>query len=360
MKKTILSILALIILLSLSFWIYQKRASQKAASNTETPQKQAIPVSIRTVAESQSLPFVITYPALISGDQEITLSAKNSGAITSLNFDLGDWVSAGKQLVTIDDPGNLTETGENGLKSYQIQQLEISLEKAEESYKLAKRNYEDVDSYANKKAKEIAKLEKERAEIELQSALDGRFLSSPISGYVIARSVSLGDSVSIGQMIAKISKTGLFKIQFYVDETELPSIKNGLKISVDKDGQKIPATVVNISPQADATTKRFLVEAKPDNTTDLKIGTIKSVSFERNRLAEEKNWLILPLSSITVSQSENYIFIDENGIAKKVPVEIKKINGETSQVQANLPEDAQIIIEGNKLLQDGDAIILKK
>ncbi len=359
-KKSI--IIALIIIISgasVFFWGYQNHAkSQQATANSDKKTKEAITVTAQTVRESLTMPFEIQYPAVIVGDQEITLTAKTSGTITALNFDLGTWVGVGKQLITIDDSGNFSKPGDNQFKSTNIKQLEIALEKAEQSYKLAKRNYSDDDSYANKKTKEISELDLEKAKIDLKGALDDNSVVAPISGYITQRYVSLGDSISAGQTIAKISQTGFMKIQFYVNQEELSSLKTGMQINILEDGKNIPATITNVSPQADITTRRFLIEAKPNNKTDLKIGSVTGVSFMRNRTVEEKNWVILPLSAITVSQSENFIFINENGIAKKTPIEIKKISGETAQIEINLPGETQIVINGNKLIQDGDKLII--
>ena len=71
------------------------------------------------------------------------------------------------------------------------------------------------------------------------------------------------------------------------------------------------------------------------------------------------NSLILPLSTLTIGQNETYLFTAEEGKAKKVSVEILKISGETAEVSAELPPDALGIVEGNKLVQEGEGIEIK-
>lgn len=330
--------------------------SKKTPISTETKPKEPTKVTIQSVAGSTSLVQKIEYPAVTAGDQEVTVSAQASGTITWLNFDLGSWVNQDSKIAIIDSIGTYSSPGENDLQNSSVQTLELSYKLAEESYKIAKDNYKKDDSYANKKAKEIAKLNLEIAKTNLEGALDSRYAISPISGTVVERFVSLGDSVSAGQTIAKISKTGITKVQFYVNKEDLPNFKYGTKITINEDGNEIAAAVSRISPQADPSTRRFLVEARPNGKNPLIIGSVIAISLEIKKIPASQENSILPLSVITVGQNENFIFISENGKAKKVPVEIVKVIGEAAEIKTDLPQDAQIIMDGSKLVKDGEEI----
>jgi hypothetical protein len=165
--------------------------------------------------------------------------------------------------------------------------------------------------------------------------------------------------VSVGQAIATISKTSQTKIQFYVDKDELPSFSLKEMVEVS-DGQKnIAAQIMNISPVADPVTKRFLIEASPASGSNLTIGTVVSVLVKITQSASNENFLILPISAVTIGQNESYIFIVENNVAKKITVEASDVQGETVQVKADIFPEAEIIVEGNKLLKDGDRVQVK-
>ena len=355
MKKKI--IIAAIILAAI--FALALRFSKRQAAPVATTEKAPVSVSIQTAEKSKTLDQNIQYPAIIAGDQEITLTANVSGTITRLNFDLGDKVFQGKQLVTIDEIGNNSGIGENGLKSSNIQSLELAVESAEEAYKKAKRAYQDDKTYANKKSKEIAEIDLETAKVNLKGALNGRLVISPISGTITQRLVSQGDSVSIGQTIATISKTALTKVQFYVNKEDLSNFKIGSKVAISEDGNELPGTITRIAPEADPTTKRFLIEAKPTGKTPLLVGSVIYVSFNVNRVPATSGNLILPLSAITTGQNENHIFVNDNGKAKQISVEIKNVQGEFAEIKTDIPNDAQIIINGSKLVQNGDMITLQ-
>jgi RND family efflux transporter MFP subunit len=332
------------------------RFTQKKPVSDAAEIKEPQIVSIQSARDSQRSTQKITYPAIIAGDQQAILTAGASGTITNLSFDLGTYVSQGKRLATIDTIGT-SATGENGLKSSHIQSLELDVQSAEESYKKAKDAYKKDHSYANKKSKEIAQIDLESAHVALSGALDGQFITAPISGTVIERFVSLGDSVSIGQKIATLSKTGLTKIQFYVSKDELPFVAVDNHIMIDTDGHTTEGIITVVSPQADPTTKRFLVEAITVDKKPLIIGSIATVSFDIERTVTDQKNIILPLSAITIGQNEGSIFILDGDTAKKIPVTVVAVQGEIAEITGdNLTEDTQIITDGNKLVSDGDPV----
>lgn len=353
-KKFIFALIAVLVLGALVF-----RATQKTTTNSNEIEKKSQQISVRSFSDNKQYRQNTTYPGLIVGDQQITLTAGANGTITALNFDIGKSVRLGQRLATIDISGTTSAPGANGLKSGQVRSLELAVESAQESYKRAKDAYKEDDTYANKKDKEIAEIAVSSAEAALQSALDGQFVTAPISGTVIERSVSVGDSIAIGQPIATISKTGLAKIQFYVSADDLPFIKIGMPLTITVDEKDVTGTIDIISPQADTVTKRFLVEATPSQDQTLIIGSVASVSFEIIRTTSENDRGIVPLSVVTVGQNENYIFIVHENAARKIPVDIHSVNGETAEISSSsLTPQSQIIFDGSKLVHDGESVTI--
>ncbi len=360
-------------------FIFIARSARKQASVTAEAKKPLQDVSVQLASDSLFFSQNIQYPATIVGDQEIEVSAKSSGTATVANYSLGSHVGAGSLLVRVDDTGSNQKTGESGFKSTDVQQSQLSVEQAEKQLKLAKKTYNNVkDQYdyekkhpeltktVTKEQKDAAKEAVDLAEINLKNqkvgykgSLDNHLITSPINGYVTQKMVEMGDSISIGQPLFRISKTMNIKVQFFVDENELSSVTKGLEVELSGNkGEKIPFIVRNISPVADSVTKRFLIEAYPKKPgmENLLSGTVVSVSFQVEKTPDEPGALILPLSAINIGQNENYIFIAENGKAKKINVNVLKVSGETADIKTDLPANSEIIIQGSKLVRDGQDI----
>lgn len=334
------------------------RLAKKTEITEKIGDREPLKVTTQSVAESRAFVRSVEYPALVASDQQATLSAATTGTITSLNFELGSSVAQGQSLATIDEIGNNSQMGDNQLLSANVQALELAVESAQKNYQSAKDKYEEEKTYANKKAKEIAKISWESAKISLNGTLDKHLLTAPISGLVIQKAVSLGDSVNSGQTIAVIAKTALTKVQFYVDKNDLANFRIGSSLTINEDGKSFAGVISRISPVADLTTHRFLVEARPVGKSSLTVGTLVSVSFSSKLIPNEKENLVLPLSAITIGQNENYIFIAKDNRAQKIAVDVKKVTGEYAEIKTDLQDVDKIIISGSKLVQSGDEIKL--
>ncbi|MEI8344319.1 MAG: efflux RND transporter periplasmic adaptor subunit [Candidatus Moraniibacteriota bacterium] len=364
-RKIILSVIIILII-----FVAAERLSTKKAVVQKEEVKKTIAVSTQAVGDSKKLSQKIQYPASVVGDQEIQITAKSSGTIISAPGNIGSAVATGTLLAKIDDNGTLG-TGDQGLKSLQVQQSQIAVEQAKKAYDLAKHDYDKLNNSSSatssekntaKNKRDVAKLTYENSLLGLTGSVDNHLITSPISGTIIQKNVSVGDSVSAGQVLAIVSKSANVKIQFYVTAEQQPSFKRGQEISATSDnGNSFQLIVRNIAATADPISKRFLIEAYPkkQGLTGLLSGTILTVSIEKELLPQTADNLILPLSSISVGQNESYLFIVENNLAKKVPVTIANVTGEIAEVATDLATESRIITAGNKLVHDGETVTVQ-
>ncbi len=365
MKNTKLLISAAVIILI--FVVAAKYGNNPVAQENEAASV-VQDVSVQTASESKSLSQNISYPATIAGDQEIQVTATSTGTVSLANFSINSKVGVGSTLIKIDEIGNLVKTTEFGFQNSQVQQANSSLEQAkkslsgaEKSYKIIKKDSASSDSQiqAAKNQRDMAKLQVESASMGLKSTLDRHLIISPISGVITQKFVSNGDSISMGQPIASISKTSLVKIQFYVNQSELAVLKNGYPVEFAMENDwKLTAKIKNISPIADSMTKRFLVEAYFDkqNIKTPAAGSVGSISFQITLTPKKGGDIIVPLSSITTGQNENFIFIVKENAVKKISVDIKNVDGEYAELFSSLGDDEKIIINGSKLVQEGATV----
>jgi RND family efflux transporter MFP subunit len=206
---------------------------------------------------------------------------------------------------------------------------------------------------------ENAQLQYNNALITLQSAYDNRVLVSPISGTVTKKNVSNGEAVSAGELVAVISQPDKIKVQFYVEQEAVSRITAGLPVTIaTNDGNEKEAIITAVSPQADAVSRRFLVEANlVEADSSLYLGTVVSVKAKITDEAQGgTGTAFLPISAVDISQSGQYIFIDEGGIAKKLPVSVEEVLGEWARLKIEAPVETMIIIDGNKRIQEGDSV----
>lgn len=342
----------------------ENKENEEAEEIKETAQK----VRTQEAKDSKSIVRTIEYPALISAQRENNVVAKSSGTAVVVSFELGERVATGQTLVVIDELGLQAKTDDNGFNDNQVEQAQLAIDQAEVSLKAAKKKLKALEDIkgtpktqldAARAEKKIAEIQLKNARLSLESIKDSRTATATSAGVIVKKEVSQGETVSAGQTLAVIADPEDIKIQFFVDESSISSIKEGMLVMLkDSSGQVLEGTVSAISPQADEQTRRFLVELKLKKQPEkpLYLGAIVSVSLDVSEKPSNSNAFILPLSAITIGQNESYVFIVDEDRAKKVVVTVDKVKGESAEILGSINETDEIIIEGNKMIQDGSPI----
>jgi len=362
--------MSIVIVLIALLFVTSLVLSRKKPEEKSTEAKKPLAVAVQLGRESKEITIKSTFPALLVSDGEVKVTARSAGTITTAPGNIGSPVSAGVLLASIDDAGTLSD-GEYGLSSLQIKQSDLTVSQAKKTYTLAKESYDkirksdsatSIEKKSAKTERDITKLQYESALLGQANTLDSHRMISPVSGFIINNSVSVGDSVTIGQPIATIGRSTLMKAQFFVNQEEREILSRGQEISaLLSDGTSAPFLIRSIAIAADPATKRFLIEAFPkkQNTKLFLSGTIITITIETVVTPKESKNILLPLSTLTVSQNENSLFIVENNKAKKMPVTIISVRGENAEISSEIEEESLIITEGNKLLSDGEAVVIR-
>lgn len=326
-------------------------------SGEAVTEKTPVSVTLRPLSESRKALFEVSYPGTVVASQETVLTAITAGNLSQVNVSLGQKVSAGMVLARIDDTmGGLS--AENGWKSAVIQQAQITEEVARKNYALAKRVYDKEDSQANRTARDIAKLEYERAQVALQNLEDDHLVRAPFSGVVTVKSVNVGESVSEGEALFTVSRTGQLIVRIFVDEDEMARLRVGQDVSlVGNRGETSSAKVSRINTSADPVTRRFQVEIDvPNGQRALSTGTVVTVAMILTETVSDPNRFLLPLSAVTTGQNETYVFTASDGVAKKRSVAVERISGEWAEISGDVTMSDSVIVDGSKRVQDGDRI----
>jgi RND family efflux transporter MFP subunit len=209
---------------------------------------------------------------------------------------------------------------------------------------------------------DIARLSYNNALISLQGLFDIHKAVSPIDGIITRKFVDEADTVSPGQVLATVSQSDKVKLELYVNQEDLAFLLLGQGATIkDNNGKAYEAIVSGITPAADSVTKRFLVEVKPkiNNPKIFAIGTIMNVTAAYDKKPSNTKNIILPLTAVEIGQNANNIMILDNGKVKKAAVEIVKVQGEAVEVKTGLSPDTEIIVDGNKIVEEGEEVKIK-
>jgi len=218
--------------------------------------------------------------------------------------------------------------------------------------------------YANAQASKSQQLAS--AQTNLTSAAGNRTIASqsvadlsvrsPIRGEVTQQYIEVGTKVAPGQKIAEISQTDLVTIQVGLSLESAQRVHVGDVVTTESGYQGV---VNRIDPAADPFSRKISVKIAFDNSNHTLIPeTFVSLKIPlTNTITEPNNGPVLvPLKSITITNTERYVFVVADGSAKKIPVETGMLSGKNIEITSGLVRGDELIVEGSKQLKDGDTI----
>ncbi len=206
-----------------------------------------------------------------------------------------------------------------------------------------------------------AALDNARGQLNIiQTQVADLSLKAPIAGIISQKSVELGSEARAGQILAEVSQSDAVKIVIGISSADVYRIKLGQKAVIN---DNLEGIVTRIDPAADITTKKVTVEITYDNKDKKLIPeTFMDVKLpvSGQSAGPLSGSFFLPLPAVSITPSETFVFLLKEGKASKVLVELGAAEGEKIEVTSGLRNGDEVIVEGNKELEDGNLVEIIK
>ncbi|MDL2215393.1 efflux RND transporter periplasmic adaptor subunit [Dysgonomonas sp. OttesenSCG-928-M03] len=287
-----------------------------------------------------------------------------SGYVKSISLLVGDKVSKGQPLLTLESPeyidlqqSYLEIAGQmEYLKSeYERQKTlfdeKISSQKkyleAESDYKRAKATYESLRQKLN------------MLRINPSQVEQGKFSSyitvySPISGDITAINANVGMAISPVDVIMEIVETQAMHLELAVFEKDVFNLKTGQKIkfTVPQVGSdEFEAQVSQIGKSVGGNDRVINVYASLDADTKQKLLT--GMFVEAQLVADSRNALSVPFDAVTTEEGNNFLLVLESEkegvyIFRKILVKTGERSGDWLEIipDDKLNSDTKVLTKG--------------
>lgn len=374
MKKNISILLALSLMSSILVG-----CSEDTTSSAQTPSITVSSTAVEVLEVSSSdLSNEVRVSGKIAADREVSVFALMSSDVTKLSVEIGDKVSKGQFLFSLDkystsdftrELENLNTTYEStkelleeattqiqkalddtralyeiGASSkYEVEQLEFSLMQQEST------NKTQLDSIQNG----IDQLTSQMKDLNENSTV-----TAPIAGVVTQVNLVQNMMATNAQPAVVIADTSQMQIQLSVAETIIPYIKTGDSVLVTIPSQSIEpfeAKVRNVSPSTNIQTGMYTVRIDLPKNQEYFIGMFAEVSFKTDEVLDSVN---IPSSSIINGDSSQYVFVVENNTAYRVDITTGMTTGSNTQVLSGLLGGEQLVITGQDYLSDNSLVVI--
>ncbi|ANH81132.1 efflux transporter periplasmic adaptor subunit [Niabella ginsenosidivorans] len=326
-----------------------------AACNRKPADKKTedvIPVKVMALQQEAMQP-ALYMSGVFTTDDETNLSFKNGGIIKRIYVKESDAVKKG-QLLAIIDPTEI-----NAMH----QQAQLSYTKARRDYERAKKLYEDsvvtLEQMQNAKtALDLAKQQMAGADFNTATTV----IRAPQSGYVLHKFANEGQVAGPGMPVLQINgaASGKWILKGGVSDQQWAVISIGDDATVTTDavpGETFTAKVIKKSEGIDPASGTFIIQlqlADPDRKR------IASGLFGKAAItpSHKTNAWVIPYDALLDGdQNSGYVFItNDNKTAKKIQVQIGKIENDRLWISRGLENARNLILSGNAYLTEGSKI----
>jgi membrane fusion protein (multidrug efflux system) len=280
-----------------------------------------------------------------AANESITVTAKVTGVIRSLNFDDGQYVEKGEEIAAID-------AGEqDGRLNVELANLEEQRKELARITDLAKSNnvsQSRVDQQTSAVRKAEANVAAARARVS-----DYRIVA-PFSGVLGTRKVSLGALVTPGTVITTLDDISTIKLDFSVPETFLATLRPGLDIEATTSayqGELFKGQVVSVDSRVDTVTRSVGIRALvPNKEARLKPGMLVVVDLIKDR----RQSLMIPEEALIPENNKQYVYtVAADNSAARVQVTIGRRRVGSVEILEGLNEGDLVVTEGTMELRPG-------
>lgn len=361
------------------------------------------PVAVRVLeAREEVVDRVVELSGTLGGAEEVTISAEVDGRVERVGADLGDTVSKGGVLIQlvgttlrlqaeqaeaeylqalarvgVDDDkldgvapntlasvkradADLDEARRNARRVVELHGKGVVTQNDLDTIKTRERIAEAAAQAAHEDARAaIATAKARRAAWGLaRKRLADASVTSPVTGVVSERLVSLGELVKAGQPVVRVVVADPLKLRGDVPERYSLEVKPDMPVSIALDALGLGAEgkVSRVGPAITSSSHTFRVEAVVPNSK----GLLKPGLFARARIVvgNDETVFAIPETAVSALAGVTKLFVLEDNVAHERKVEVLRKRGSDALVTGELKAGDQVIVTAVARLFEGAEVSL--
>ncbi len=332
--------------------IAELEAELKAGGKTVATQKKTVPVSVASL-EQGTFRHYLEVQGKVEFNEDVLVSPKVPGVLTSMRVERGDRVSKGQTMATID-----------------AQVLEQNIAEVRTRLDLARIAYEKQQNLWDQKIGTemqylTAKNNKEALERSLaglQRQRDQYNIKAPISGVVDEVVPNAGEAVAPGMGVIRVVNLQGGKIVAEVSEAYQAKINKGDQAVVffPDLNKEIETTVDVVSNSIDPTSRTFTVELRPKDSREI---TLRPNMVAVVRIQDYKNegTIVLPVNLVQKDEKTEYVYVarkvGNQYVATRKEVETGVSYGGNVEVLSGLSASDKVITAGYQSVNEGQPVV---
>ena len=334
------------------FSLYQEIKGERSRlekAKQEAIKKDTPPVRVITLSVlPRRLEDKIKLPGYIEPTENLIVKTEVSGQVVQVITKEGAHIKQGQVIAQLDD------------RDYRSR-----LTRIEANYRLAKLEYDRIYALDKKKITAASRLDEIEARLndvsaqqaEAELALSRTRILAPIEGQINELIAKQGDYLGVGDPVAQILRLSDVKVTVGIPESDVASFfdLNEATVIIDAlEKRRVTGKKIFLSRQPRNLARLFDLELKIPNTD----GHILPGMFARVELirAVYEKALVIPLYAVINQGDEQFVYIENDGSAKKTPVDLGQLVDWQVHITSGISANDKVIVVGHRLLNDGQSI----
>ncbi len=316
----------------------------------DSSQTKSLEVGVETITP-RIFKTYIEVQGRIDADENVSLSSEMPGTVTNILVKVGDEVNKGQVLA---------ETDARAIQQ-QMSDLATNMELVNQVYQKQKNLWDqkigtEIQYLQAKTNKES--MEKKMA--TLQQQLNMSKVVSPISGTIDAVNIKVGQAIAPGIPAINVINFSNLKVKADVAETYATRVKKGNEVLIlfPDMNDSITAKVNYSSRAINALNRTFGVEVILDNKKEYHPNMVAKLKI--NDFQSPTPVVAVPVKFIQRGTDENYVYVVSNNKAIKKVIKTGKEYAGMTEVLSGLSAGDMLITAGYDVVNDGDAVSVKK
>jgi RND family efflux transporter MFP subunit len=282
----------------------------------------------------------------IDAKDNVMAYPQTPGVITAIYVKPGQHVNKGQLLVQLD----------NSVMKENIAQAESQANLAKTLFQRQKNLWDQKIGTEVQFLQAQTQMQSAQKQVDaLRQQSDLYRITSPISGTIDQMDLKLGQVAQPGTTGIRIVNADVLKVKADVPESYASRINQGdnVKIVVPDGNDSLTAKLTFVAKVIDPTSRSFAIEIALPTRKTLRpnmTAVIKIADYNNSKA------LVIPLNTIQKSEQGDYVYVNENGVAKRKNVKVGTSYGAQAEVVSGLTTGDQVIIAGASDLEDGDKV----
>jgi membrane fusion protein (multidrug efflux system) len=290
----------------------------------------------------------INLPGVIEPWEKLSVLAKIHGTVVKVEVNEGETVTKGQVIARIDPDDFL-----------------IAVDSARATYELATAQHKRLASLFDEGIVPEAEIEKLEAQVKTSKAsLENAELmfsrctiTAPISGVIRRLDATEGLLLNVSDPVAEILQVDKVKAVVGIPESDVALVRDIKDVTLTiqaLDNKEIVGRhhFLASSPENDA--RLYRLELAIDNEDNL----IMPGMFFRAQLVKRviTDAVAVPLFTVIKREDQQFVFVEEDGVAKKLPVELGIMEDWRVQITKGLSPGSRVVVEGHRDIDHGNKL----